>query len=70
MKIEFDVPDFERELEVCIVIRKDGEVVFKQETTPSSESSNDVGVEKPKPVQRKRSVSPPQVPGNFMGSDF
>ena len=70
MKIEFDVPEFERELEVCIVIRKDGEVVFKQEATPSSETGNDVVVDKPKPVQRKRSVSPPQVPGNFMGSDF
>ena len=36
MKIEFDLPDFEKELKVEITIRRDGEVVYQEssETLP------------------------------------
>jgi len=36
IKIEFNLPEFEKELNVNIVIRKDGEVVHTSVATPSS----------------------------------
>ena len=35
MKIEFDLPNFEKEISINITIKKDGEVVYNQTTSPS-----------------------------------
>ncbi|MBP3732111.1 MAG: hypothetical protein J6I84_02575 [Bacilli bacterium] len=62
MKIEFDVPEFEKELEINIVIRKDGEVVVRESATPPS-TSETMTEEK----QMKKSVSKAKKsPGNLM----
>lgn len=59
MKIEFDIPEFEKELSVTIVIRKDGEVVCERTTSPTTEDSM-VGKKEKKPVTPKKST------GNMM----
>ena len=59
MKIEFDIPEFEKELSVTIVIRKDGEVVCERTTSPTTENSM---VEK----KEKKSVTPKKSTGNMM----
>lgn len=40
MKIEFDLPQFEKEVSINIVIRKDGEVVETVTKSPSSPTIN------------------------------
>ena len=59
MKIEFDIPEFEKELSVTIVIRKDGEVVCERTTSPITEDSM---VEK----KEKKPVTPKKSTGNMM----
>jgi hypothetical protein len=59
MKIEFDIPEFEKELSVTIVIRKDGEVVCERTTSPTTEDSM---VEK----KEKKLVTPKKSTGNMM----
>lgn len=61
MKIEFDVPNFERELSISIIIRKDGEVVCNTATPPASSGFEEV---KEKPSRGKKTG------GNLMDSDF
>ena len=67
IKFEVDIPDFEKELNINIVLKKDGEVV-ESISSPSSEKavskSRDTKkniVEKPEPI-----VAP--VQGSFMGN--
>lgn len=67
LKIELDLPEFEKELNINITIKKDGEVVY----SASSPSSN-VEVEetvKPAPVKKKKS-SGKASSGNFMNLDL
>ena len=61
MKIEFDVPSFERELSISIIIRKDGEVVCNTATAPNTSSAEET---KEKPVRTRKTG------GNLMDSDF
>ena len=61
MKIEFDVPNFEKELSISIIIRKDGEVVCNTATPPDTSGAE---VIKEKPVKTKKTG------GNLMDSDF
>jgi hypothetical protein len=65
MKIEFDVPNFEKELEISIVIRKDGEVVYNQATPPAS--STTAIEDKPKTSSR---TTTKKNAGNFMDSNM
>lgn len=82
MKIEFDLPNFEKELKIDIVIRKDGEVVYSassstpddyNEVFPNSLGSN--GDEKPKKKKTTKKVNPGEdspglTGGNFMNMNF
>ena len=36
IKVEFDIPNFEKELSINVVIKKDGEVVYTTTPSPSS----------------------------------
>ena len=51
MKIEFDVPNFEKELSISIIIRKDGEVVCNTATPPDTSGAEEV---KEKPARVKK----------------
>ena len=63
MKIEFDVPNFEKELEINIIIRKDGEVVCKTAAPPTTGIVEEKEI-KEKPTRTKKSS------GNLMDSEF
>ena len=58
MKIEFDVPKFEKEMSVTIIIRKDGEVVCNTTTPPNTDGAEE------------KSVKIKKTSGNMRDSDF
>ena len=62
MKIEFDVPNFEKELEISIVIRKDGEVVYKAAPPTPDEQTKITEANTTKTVKRNA--------GNLMDTNF
>lgn len=65
IKLEFDLPNFDKELKIEITVLKDGEVVYTASPTPKKEE------EKPvldNIVEKKSSKKPPG--GNFMGIDI
>lgn len=70
LKIELDLPEFEKELNINITIKKDGEVVY----TASSPSPGDVDIleekkiEAPKVTKSKTTKKP--ISGNCMGIDL
>ena len=80
MKIEFEIPEFEKELSINITIKKDGEVVCNTSTSPSLIKTEP----SPEPVKEKKKVenkSPEEntpnkkpagkpVGGNLMDMDF
>lgn len=49
IKLEFDIPEFEKELKVEIILRKDGEVVY----SASSPSTGTIDDEKKLPKEEK-----------------
>mgnify|MGYP006911855114 CR=1 FL=1 len=66
IKFEVDIPDFEKEISIELIIRRDGEVVCKSSPT----SSSNKGVEK---EVKKTSTNPTtnsSVGGNMMNADF
>ena len=65
IKIEFDVPDFEKELNINVTLKRDGEVIFSSPST--SEKMKSV---KEKKVEKK--VTPPTttIGGNMMNLDI
>lgn len=65
IKLEFDLPNFDKELKIEITVLKDGEVVYTASPTLKKEE------EKPvldNIVEKKSSKKPPG--GNFMGIDI
>ena len=67
IKLEFDLPNFDKELKIEITVLKDGEVVYTASPTPKKEEEE----EKPvldNIVEKKSSKKPPG--GNFMGIDI
>ena len=63
MKIEFDVPNFEKELEISIVIRKDGEVVYNRATPPEPEQQKKISEANTSKITKKNA-------GNLMDTNF
>ncbi len=81
IKLELDIPDFEKELNVNITLKKDGVVVDSVETTSSSLSGNIPSF--PKPEKQKNVITTPKAQtkvtpksvtpiggGNMMNIDF
>lgn len=67
MKIEFDIPEFEKELSVSIVIRKDGEVVCEKSASPSPTKTMPVVTKKDE--SEKKAISKKNT-GNFMDANL
>lgn len=72
LKIELELPEFEKELNINITIKKDGEVVYT-----ASSPSGDVNVSEPKeepkekePTKKKKTTTPKSKGGNFMNLDL
>lgn len=71
LKIELDLPEFEKEININITIKKDGEVVY----TASSPSSNgdiveEKKIESPKSSKKTALKKNNNSSGNFMNLDL
>ena len=70
LKIELDLPEFEKELNINITIKKDGEVVY----SASSPSSNVEMIEGEKKIETPTAKNPKKTTkkksGNFMDVDL
>ena len=73
MKIEFDIPEFKRELKIEITIRRDGEVVY---SASSSSAGEDSAIEQ-KPITKSPASKPTEKKpakssggGNMMNMEF
>lgn len=78
IKIEFELPNFERELNVNITLKKDGEVIYTTTEPVKKEVSVAPTISNPEPVVKKKSATKKvenpaptsTMSGNFMGLDF
>ena len=72
LKIELDIPEFEKELEINITIKKDGEVVY---TASSPSGDIEKKSEEPKPTtkatkSKAKKTEKGTALGNFMSLDL
>lgn len=83
IKLELDIPDFEKELSVNITLKKDGVVVDSVSTTSSSLKGDIPTIPSPKSEKQKNVTAAPRVQtkvtpksvtpiggGNMMNIDF
>lgn len=70
LKIELDLPEFEKELNINITIKKDGEVVYST-SSPSSDNivKEENKTESPKSTKSKSTTKKP-IGGNCMNLDL
>ena len=47
IKIEFDLPEFEKELNISVTLRKDGEVITTSSSSPEVKTEVSSGKQKP-----------------------
>lgn len=67
MKIEFDIPEFKRELKIEITLKRDGEVIY------SAQSDTAEGLKAPEPstpTKAKKSSTPKSGGGNKGGGNM
>jgi hypothetical protein len=69
LKIELDLPEFEKELNINITIKKDGEVVYSA-SSPSGNVEVAEKVKEPAPEKKKKSSGKSASGGNFMNLDL
>lgn len=82
VKIEFDLPEFKKELNINIVIKKDGEVVYTasspmtsvNETTRDNQSRSSfpsgIGEDLPKSYNTTSNPERKKIRGNLMGESM
>lgn len=69
LKIELDLPEFEKELNINITIKKDGEVVYSASSPSGNVKVKEMVKEEPTPKTKKKS-SGKASGGNFMNLDL
>lgn len=74
IKLEIDIPDFDREINIELTIRKDGEVVYKTSPSEQVKKSSNISLDK-KVEQKVEKMTPPisnkdKLGGNLMNLDF
>ena len=74
IKLEIDIPDFDREINIELTIRKDGEVVYKTSPSEQIKKSSNISLDK-KVEQKIEKMTPPisnkdKLGGNLMNLDF
>lgn len=74
IKLEIDIPDFDREINIELTIRKDGEVIYKTSPSKQVEKSSNISLDK-KVEQKVEKMTPPtsnkgKLGGNLMNLDF
>ena len=77
IKFELDIPDFEKEISINVVIKKDGEVAYTTSASSPSKPTETTVVRKKKKTDEP--ITPPTnnngggcgfIGGNMMNSDF
>ena len=68
LKIELDIPDFQKELNIEITVKRDGEVLATS-LSPDSNVEIDIPVESKK-QKTKTSTGTSKVKGNLMGIEI
>lgn len=74
IKLEIDIPDFDREINIELTIRKDGEVIYRTSPSEQVEKSSNISLDK-KVEQKVEKITPPisntdKLGGNLMNLDF
>ncbi len=69
LKIELDIPEFQKELNLEITIKRDGEVLTTS-LSPDSSVEIDIPVETKKQKAKTSSGTTAKVKGNLMGMDI
>lgn len=74
IKLEIEIPDFDREINIELTIRKDGEVVYKTSPSEQVKKSSNISLDK-KVEQKVEKMTPPisnkdKLGGNLMNLDF
>lgn len=74
IKLEIDIPDFDREINIELTIRKDGEVVYKTSPSEQVKKSSNISLDE-KVEQKVEKMTPPisnkdKLGGNLMNLDF
>ena len=74
IKFELDIPDFEKEISINVVIKKDGEVAYTTSASSPSKPTETTVVRKKKKTDEP--ITPPNgggcgfIGGNMMNIDF
>jgi hypothetical protein len=69
MKIEFDIPEFKRELKIEITLRRDGEVIYSAQ----SDTAEDLEYKAPEPsttTTKAKKTTPKSGGGNKGGGNM
>lgn len=74
IKLEIDIPDFDREINIELTIRKDGEVIYRTSPSEQVKKSSNISLDK-KVEQKVEKMTPPisnkdKLGGNLMNLDF
>jgi hypothetical protein len=74
IKLEIDIPDFDREINIELTIRKDGEVIYRTSPSEQVKESSNISLDK-KVEQKVEKMTPPisnkdKLGGNLMNLDF
>ena len=56
IKLEFDIPEFEKELKIEIVLSKDGEVVYNTTSSPSTGIKTEMKEEKKLSIKKEEKL--------------
>ena len=70
LKIELDLPEVEKELNINITIKKDGEVVYSASSPSGNVEIKEMVKEEPAPKTKKKSSGKAASGGNFMNLDL
>lgn len=70
IKIEFDLPEFEKELNISVTLRKDGEVITTSSSSPGVKTEVSSWKQKPEEEIVTQTPSKKSVGGNMMDISF
>ena len=70
MKIEFDIPEFKRELKIEITLRRDGEVIYSAQSDTAEGLEYKEAPEPSTPTKAKKSSTPKSGGGNKGGGNM
>lgn len=70
MKIEFDIPEFKRELKIEITLRRDGEVIYSAQSDPAEDLEYKEAPEPSTTATKAKKTTPKSGGGNKGGGNM